>query len=177
MYQWRGDFAYLKGRAGKKVKPIFKPKFSYFLKFIEQLPRSLIFVTLLFSICFPGLLLYWNSEKLRQRSYFSKSWSWRFLLKPPLSKSPFFQLCSHEGSFDHRLKSSPTPRFNHRFWKCLGFWEILYFQEIHQRCRQHHFQPFSSTFIYFHLISSTFIHFHPRGLPWSVSDHHRMVLN
>ena len=26
-------------------------------------------------------------------------------------------------------------------------------------------------------LSSAFIHFHPGGLPWSVSDRHRMVLN
>ena len=34
-----------------------------------------------------------------------------------------------------------------------------------------------STFIQFHPVSSIFIHFHSKGLPWSVSDHHRMLLN
>ena len=44
-----------------------------------------------------------------------------------------------------------------------------------------HFDPLSSTCIHYHplsSISSTFIHsLPPGGLPWSVSDHHRMVLN
>ena len=38
--------------------------------------------------------------------------------------------------------------------------------------------PLSSVFIHFYQLSSIFIYFHPTGsLPWSCSDHHRMVLN
>ena len=40
---------------------------------------------------------------------------------------------------------------------------------LHQRCMKHRWN--------FHPLSSIFIHYHPRGLPCSVSDHHRMVLN
>ena len=42
-----------------------------------------------------------------------------------------------------------------------------------------HFHPLLSIFIHCHPFSSTFIHFHPKfaTLPWSVSDHHRLVLN